>query len=223
MISNGLKLVFLVLLFYDVGNCIISVDDCLDPSNKIIEENCKVGNDSRDWDVNADGDPSIQGFSVPFSVNIGNEINFKIKTDSKVKCNFLLSTIVDSVFFQDYFVDIFRVGWYWGSGARHVDRLYPSSVSLPQHQPDCSRDGDTLLYDCAAWHVSVTWHVPGDAVSGVFLARLTRSDGEESWRSDNSQYPADARFSFPDDTPGQLPAPPQPWSHAYGAQGQTSL
>ena len=89
MISNGLKLVFLVLLFYDVGNCIISVDDCLDPSNKIIEENCRVGNDSRDWDVNADGDPSIQGFSVPFSVNIGNEINFKIKTDSKVKCNFL--------------------------------------------------------------------------------------------------------------------------------------
>ena len=37
------------------------------------------------------------------------------------------------------------------------------------------------------------------------------------------QYPADARFSFPDDSPGQLPAPPQPWPHAYGAQGHGRL
>ena len=62
----------------------ITEEDCLDPINKIIEENCKLGNDSQDWDVNADGDPSIQGFSDPFSVNIGQEIRFKIKTDSKV-------------------------------------------------------------------------------------------------------------------------------------------
>ena len=64
--------------------CDITEEDCLNPVNKVIEENCKVGNDSRDWDVNADGDPSIQGFSDPFSVNLGQEIRLKIKTDSKV-------------------------------------------------------------------------------------------------------------------------------------------
>ena len=157
-------------------------------------------------------------------MNLGQEIVFKIKTDSR-----------------DYQVDIYRVGWYNGAGARHVTTLLPH-VSLPQDQPECARDGDTLLYDCAAWRVSVRWSVPGEAVSGVYLARLVRHDGEVTWRSDNSQYPADARsamshmmtdqydeqinyfrFSYPDDVPGELPAPPQPWPHAYGAQGHGKL
>ena len=103
---------------------------------------------------------------------------FKIKTDSR-----------------DYQVDIYRVGWYNGAGARHVTTLLPH-VSLPQEQPECARDGDTLLYDCAVWRVSVRWSVPGEAVSGVYLARLVRHDGEVTWRSDNSQYPADARSAM---------------------------
>ena len=43
------------------------------------------------------------GFSDPFSVNRGEEIVFKIKTDS-----------------SDYHVDIFRVGWYGGTKTRVV-------------------------------------------------------------------------------------------------------
>ena len=38
----------------------ISPEDCAKPANTIVAENCKPGNSSRDWDVNADGDPSIQ-------------------------------------------------------------------------------------------------------------------------------------------------------------------
>ena len=185
----------------------ITEKDCEAPVNEIIRENCRPGNDSRQWDVNADGDPSIQGFSDPFSVAAGGKIVFKIKTDS-----------------VDYHVDIFRVGWYWGQGARHVATLTPSpDLELPQVQPDCVRDGETLLYDCAGWEVSVEWEVPADSVSGVHLARLTRRDGQTTWRTDNSQYPADSRFSFPDDKPGDLPAPPIPWPHAYGAQGHGQL
>ena len=185
----------------------ITEKDCEAPVNPIIRENCRPGNDSRHWDVNADGDPSIQGFSDPFSVAAGRRIVFKIKTDS-----------------VDYHVDIFRVGWYWGQGARHIATLTPSpDLELPQVQPDCERDGETFLYDCAGWEVSVEWRVPADSVSGVHLARLTRRDGQTSWRTDNSQYPADSRFSFPDDQPGELPAPPIPWPHAYGAQGHGRL
>ena len=74
----------LLVSFLSIVTCDIAEDDCVNPINKIIEENCRYGNDSRDWDVNADGDPSIQGYSDPFSVNLGQEIRFKIKTDSKV-------------------------------------------------------------------------------------------------------------------------------------------
>ena len=77
----------LLVSFLSFVSCDITEEDCLFPINKIIEENCKLGNDSRDWDVNADGDPSIQGYSDPFSVNVGQEIRFKIKTDSKVSSN----------------------------------------------------------------------------------------------------------------------------------------
>ena len=38
----------------------ISPEDCAKPANTIVTENCKTGNSSQDWDVNADGDPSIQ-------------------------------------------------------------------------------------------------------------------------------------------------------------------
>ena len=46
--------------------CEITKEDCdkvfsEQAGNEIILENCKAGNDSREWDVNADGDPSIQG------------------------------------------------------------------------------------------------------------------------------------------------------------------
>ena len=203
-VINSIILVALLCVIVGVS-CEITQEDCVHPVNDIIAENCKQGNDSREWDVNADGDPTIQGFSDPFSVDLGQQIVFKIKTDSR-----------------DYHVDVYRVGWYWGAGARHVTRLHPH-VPLPQSQPECTRDGDTLLYDCATWDVSVHWTVPRDAVSGVYLARLVRNDGEVSWRTDNSQYPADARFSYPDDIPGQLPAKPQPWPHAYGAQGHGRL
>ena len=51
----------LVLLLASPGiRCVISPDDCVSPRNEIIRENCRPGNDSREWDVNADGDPSIQ-------------------------------------------------------------------------------------------------------------------------------------------------------------------
>ena len=149
----------------------ITEKDCEAPVNEIIRENCLPGNDSRQWDVNADGDPSIQGFSDPFSVTPGKRIVFKIKTDS-----------------VDYHVDIFRVGWYGGLGARHVTTLTPSQdLHLPQTQPDCERDGETLLYDCSDWEESVGWQVPDNSVSGVYLARLTRRDGHSTWRTDNSQ------------------------------------
>merc|ERR1719474_895883 len=113
----------------------ISIEDCESPANLIIAENCKVGNDSTEWDVNADGDPSIQGFATKFSLVKGDIVEFKIKTDS-----------------SNYRLDIFRVGWYEGAGARQVARVGPlPSLQLPQEQPECVKDSETLHFDCGGW------------------------------------------------------------------------
>ena len=62
----AIKLLFpLVLLLASPGiRCVIGPDDCVSPRNEIIRENCRPGNDSREWDVNADGDPSIQVINI---------------------------------------------------------------------------------------------------------------------------------------------------------------
>ena len=156
-------------------------------TNKIVQENRLAGNPPTEWDINGAGDPSIQGFGHDISVNLGETIYFKIKTDS-----------------TDYRIDIYRMGYYGGMGARRVDTIKPS-VPLPQQQPEGLRDPDTRLYDCGNWAVSASWSVPADATSGVYFARLVRQDSAPaSWRTDNSQ-----------EEPAEKP-PSGP--HAYGAR-----
>ena len=54
------------------------------------------------------------------------------------------------------------------------------SATLPQNQPNCITDVTTELYDCGNWAVSASWNVPSTAVSGVYVAHLTRSNGDDS-------------------------------------------
>ena len=163
-------------------------DPCAAPPNEIVAENCKPGNPSTEWDINAAGDPTIQGFATDMSVNLGETVAFKIKTDSPA-----------------YRLDIYRLGYYGGMGARQVVTIKPS-VPLPQAQPECLNDYTTRLYDCGNWHVSATWPVPADATSGIYVARLVREDDQPAtWRVDNSQR-------------GPEMAPPAA-PHAYGLSG----
>src|SRR5687768_17377782 len=57
-----------------------AANPCAAPANKIIAENCKPGNPRTEWDINADGDASIQGFASDMSVNVGENVDFKILT-----------------------------------------------------------------------------------------------------------------------------------------------
>lgn len=184
---------------------------CDDPhflanQNIIVQENCKAGNASNEWDVNGAGDPTIQGFSTDISFNRGTRAEFKIDTIS-----------------TQYRIDIFRMGFYQGLGARHVATVHPSA-SLPQRQPPCRREEETRLYDCANWAVSAHWDIPHDAVSGVYIARLVRMEtqpGEHvTWRADNSPAKEDPRFAMPG---GASMRRPQPQPHAYGANGHGQL
>lgn len=135
-----------------------AVEPCAVGSNAIVCENSKAGTPPAEWDISGFGDPSIQGFSTDISVNVGGQINFKIDTGAAA-----------------YTVEIFRTGWYQGLGARAIAAVVPSAA-LPQLQPTCITSAATQLYDCGNWGVSASWTVPSNAVSGVYIARLRRSD-----------------------------------------------
>ena len=134
-------------------------DPCAAPvANPIACENSQPGNSSSEWQVFGIGDPSIQGFATDISVNKGQTIRFKIDTNATA-----------------YRIDIYRMGYYGGLGARKVATVLPS-VPLPQQQPACLNDASTGLVDCGNWAQSASWAVPASATSGIYFARLVRTN-----------------------------------------------
>jgi hypothetical protein len=131
---------------------------CDAPLNEIVCENSKAGNPASEWDVSGSGDSSIQGFTTDISVDQGQTVFFKVSTPS-----------------TDYRLDIYRMGYYDGKGARKVTTVQPSA-SLPQSQPACKTEASTGLVDCGNWSVSASWAVPASAVSGIYFAKLQRED-----------------------------------------------
>ena len=126
--------------------------------NAIVCENQLPGTPESVWDVDGAGDASIQGFATSMSANAGESVSFKIKTNASA-----------------YRIEIYRLGYYQGNGARKVADVTPSAT-LPQVQPACATDAATEIYDCGTWGVSASWTIPAAAVSGVYIARLIRSD-----------------------------------------------
>ena len=128
--------------------------------NKIVVENALPGSPLGDWDIPpADwGSTVIEGFATRVSVNLGETIEFKVRTSSTA-----------------YHIDIYRLGWYGGAGARKVATLLPS-VPLPQAQPNPVVEPSTGLIECSAWSVSAAWEVPSDRVSGIHVAKLECDD-----------------------------------------------
>ena len=134
------------------------VDACANPANATVAENCLAGAPRSQWDVTGAGDATIQGFATQISVNRGETVAFKVKTDARA-----------------WRADVYRLGWYGGLGARQVATVQPSAT-LPQAQPACLSEAATGLVDCGNWAVSASWAVPANAASGIYLARLVRTD-----------------------------------------------
>lgn len=139
-----------------------AADPCGATGNAISCENSKPGSPPSEWDIDGAGDSDIQGFSTDISVNVGGTIQFKVNTTASA-----------------YNIDIYRTGYYGGLGARKIASVIPSAT-LPQRQPACITDTSVELYDCGNWAVSASWNVPATAVSGVYIAKLTRGDNRDS-------------------------------------------
>ncbi|HEX2885663.1 N,N-dimethylformamidase beta subunit family domain-containing protein, partial [Vineibacter terrae] len=127
--------------------------------NEIIQENAIVeGRTDRSyWDV--EHSTQIEGFATDMSVNAGTRVDFKINVNGGAG--------------SDYVVEIFRLGYYGGSGAREVAQWTNTNATV---QPDALVNAATGTVDAGNWSVTDGWNVPADAVSGVYLARLQRLD-----------------------------------------------
>jgi hypothetical protein len=131
---------------------------CSSPANQIEAENCLPGTPSSTWDLpNADqGDTTIQGFATEMSVNVGGTVHFKVNSNT-----------------SNYKLDIYRMGYYGGMGARKITTVNP--VAFPQ-QPPCIYQAPTGLTDCGNWTETASWDIPANATSGIYFAKAIRND-----------------------------------------------
>ncbi len=127
--------------------------------NPIVAENQLPGTPQSVWAIQGSGDPTIQGFADNISVNVGQTINFKI----------------DDTAHAAYHVDIYRMGYYQGNGARLITTI-SSSQTLDTVQPAALVQASTGLVDAGNWSVSASWAVPTTAVSGIYFADVVRND-----------------------------------------------
>src|ERR671926_1271790 len=81
--------------------------------NPIVTENSLPGSPQSEWDVQGAGDPTLQGFATDISVNQGSVVSFKINTTA-----------------PGYTIDIYRLGYYQGFGARHIATVTPTGAEI---------------------------------------------------------------------------------------------
>jgi hypothetical protein len=124
--------------------------------NPIVCENSQAGAPASEWDISGLIDPTLQGFATDFSVNKGEAVHFKVSTTA-----------------NNFTIDIYRLGYYGGLGARKAGSL---TAVAGQNQPNCLFDITTHLTDCGNWTESASWLVPATAVSGMYIAKLSRAD-----------------------------------------------
>lgn len=135
-------------------------------SDSIRKENEKPG--TRDWLLQKTGiDPAtkyrcpwIEGYCSRTSVSAGEEIAFHVSTNPA----------------SLFKLDIYRMGYYGGHGARHLRRLGPFMGAT---QPDPPL-GSNRLRECR-WEPCVTLKIPDDWLSGVYLGKLTAE--RDGWQS----------------------------------------
>src|SRR5258707_384578 len=74
-------------------------------ANPIVVENCSPGNQPREWDLSGGmGSAGIQGFTTDISVNKGDVVHFKVDVNPA----------------GAFHLDIYRLGYYGGLGARKI-------------------------------------------------------------------------------------------------------
>mgnify|MGYP000873574368 FL=1 len=131
--------------------------------------------------------PGIEGYCSRQSVAAGEAIEFFVSTNPA--CQFT--------------VEIFRMGYYGGKGARLMKTLGPLQGKVQETPPV----GPRRIRECR-WESCARLVIPADWTSGVYLGRLSRvpnPDGTLPWQSYvvfivRDDRPADILLQCPDNT-----------------------
>lgn len=183
------------------------------PSAVIVEENAQPG--ATDWQltrVRVDNQqyrsPWIEGYCSKQSVATGESIDIMVSADPPVP----------------YQIEIFRMGYYGGRGARLMHTIGPLDGATQAVPAPAEKD----LHECR-WQPSTTLTIPDDWVSGVYLGRLTTRPGRDTpyWQSYvvfivRDDRPADILFQCSDNTwqaYNQWPSHYSVYTHPDGNQG----
>lgn len=164
--SVNLLIVCLLLLLVICVSCQFSQENLYKKANRlntIQEENQLPGTSS--WIITR---PSlgnnnrfnIEGYSSATSVMVGNTIGFSVST-----------------IYPSFRADIYRMGWYGGTGGRlmkSVTKVVGHLYSLPQ--PDKQKG----LITCN-WPTTFTIYIPLTWVSGMYIVKLTSLSGYQSY------------------------------------------
>ena len=127
-------------------------------SDLIRRENQKPG--TRDWMLkNTRIDPAtkyrcpwIEGYCSHTSARAGESVQFFVSTNPA----------------SSFTIDVYRMGFYGGTGGRHLTTLGPFPGAVQADPPT----GPKRLRDCQ-WEPCVTLKIPSDWPSGVYLGKLT--------------------------------------------------
>ena len=136
-------------------------------ANPVVQENARPGR-AADWYT----PPSATGmaaYPIASSVAVGGSLQIAVSTTSR-----------------SYSIDVFRIGWYGGAGARLVRSVrglrgenhgqwQPNTFGV-QDCPTCTYDRETGLLQ-PDWPVSYTLALPASWTSGDYVVRLVSDDG----------------------------------------------
>lgn len=159
----------------------------------IRQENAKAG--ALDWQltrVRLDKTggfraPAIEGYCSHQSVLAGEELRIMVSVKPA----------------RQFTLEIFRMGYYGGRGARLMHTMGP----LPGKTQPVPQPGENRLVECQ-WEPGATLKIPADWPSGVYLGRLTtvpETSEEPYWQSYvvfivRDERPADILFQCSDNT-----------------------
>ncbi len=136
----------------------VVADESEPTQNPIQRENTQAG--SPDWELE---DPAleheIEGYASLTSAGHDDAVQFFVN----------VKPVSASSPPPDYTIQIFRVGWYGGIGARAMTGPIRQRGKV---QPPCSVDETTRRVECD-WTPGFKKHIPNGWVSGVYLAKLT--------------------------------------------------
>ncbi len=130
------------------------------PDSPVVVENRLAGSDG--WRLRASAAPGqLEGYAGQTSVQHGEPIDFHVRADGPHTVRW----------------EAWRMGWYGGAQGRLVASGGPLPVGP---QPGPAPNPSTGLVECA-WPVTFTIETEPSWTSGVYMARLVRDDGHDSY------------------------------------------